>query len=270
MDKKREKLLSIMENLNILVDFLAKRDIDKLTAKALEEKYKISQVDLLILFGGCIPEGCEVFYTAYENNFAKNYMMVGGVGHTTNILRDKMQSVLLDYDVVNKSEAEIMMMYLKQKYSMQDVILETKSTNCGNNVINALGLIEKLKLNVKSIAFIQDATMQYRMEAGFKKYVKDEIKLINFAGYKAYFTIKNDEIVIEDNDFWGIWDKYKYIELLMGEIPRLKDDINGYGPNGKDFIAHVDIPLKVEKAFNDLKNQLNVQIRKANELFATK
>lgn len=66
MDKKQEKVLSTMENLNILVDFLTKRNIDKLTAKALEEKYKISQVDLLILFGGCIPESCEVFYTVYD------------------------------------------------------------------------------------------------------------------------------------------------------------------------------------------------------------
>lgn len=40
-------------------------------------------------------------------------MIVGGVGHTINILRDKFQSILLDYDVVNKSEAEMMIFYLK-------------------------------------------------------------------------------------------------------------------------------------------------------------
>lgn len=270
MNEKQTKLLAIKDDLNILVDFLAKRDIESLTSNVLEEKYKISQVDLLILFGGCIPEGIEVFHAAYEDNFAKNYMIVGGAGHTTDILRSKMQAVLHDFDVTNKSEAEIMMMYLKQKYDMHDVILETKSTNCGNNVINALDLVRKMQLNVKSIAFIQDATMQHRMEAGFKKYLKDDVKLINFAGYKAYFTIKDDKLMIEDNDLWGMWDKYKYMELLLGEIPRLRDDINGYGPNGKNFIAHVDIPLRVEQAFLNLKQQLNVQIRKANELFATK
>lgn len=30
-----------------------------------------------------------------------------------------------------------------------------------------------------------------------------------------------------------------------GEIPRLRDDVNGYGPKGKKFIAHVNIPDKV-------------------------
>ena len=42
-----------------------------------------------------------------------------------------------------------------------------------------------------------------------------------------------------------MWNIDKYIELLMGEIPRLTDNINGYGPQGKDFIAHVDIPQEV-------------------------
>ena len=140
MNEKRAKLLAIKDDLNVLVDFLAKRDIEKLTSNILEEKYKISKVDLLILFGGCIPKGSDVFRAAYENNFAKNYMIVGGVGHTTDILRSKMQAVLHDFNVTDRSEAEIMMMYLKQKYDMQGVILETKSTNCGNNIINALDL----------------------------------------------------------------------------------------------------------------------------------
>ena len=34
----------------------------------------------------------------------------------------------------------------------------------------------------------------------------------------------------------------------MGEIPRLTDDADGYGPRGKNFIAHVDIPTEVRAA----------------------
>ena len=49
MNEKRAKLLAIKDDLNVLVDFLAKRDIEKLTSNILEEKYKISKVDLLIL-----------------------------------------------------------------------------------------------------------------------------------------------------------------------------------------------------------------------------
>ena len=50
-----------------------------------------------------------------------------------------------------------------------------------------------------------------------------------------------------------MWDIDRYVNLLMGEIPRLKDDENGYGPKGKNFIAHVDIPETVYDAFKQLK-----------------
>ena len=262
-------VVSVAERLNILEDFLAKRDLKELTQAALQEKYKIKQVDVLILFGGCIPEGCEVFYQAYRNNFAKHYMIVGGAGHTTASLRQKMQPVLPNFSTADKSEAEIMQAYLKQKYNMENCILESKSTNCGNNVTNALTKLDELNIKPQTIAFIQDATMQHRMEAGFRKYAGG-VKLINFAGYKLYFTVKDNKLVLTDNNLWGMWSRDKYIELLLGEIPRLQDDKDGYGPNGKDFIAHVDIPAEVETAFRQLKEQLNIQTRKANEIFATK
>jgi len=62
----------------------------------------------------------------------------------------------------------------------------------------------------------------------------------------------------------------KYISLLMGEIPGLLDDTNGYGPNGKIYIAHVDIPMNVLKAFEDLKVDYGDLVRVANPLYASK
>lgn len=266
---EERKILVIVKNLNMVADFLAKRDLTKLTRKNLQEKYGMKQVDLLVLFGGCILEGCEVFYRAYADNFAKNYMIAGGAGHTTKTLRCKMKPFLAGYDVENRSEAEIMYEYLKRKYNMADCVLETKSTNCGNNVTNVLALAKELGMNVKSIAFIQDATMQCRMDAGFRKYAAADVKLINFAGYRAHFTADGDDFVIEDNDLWGMWDKDRYIELLMGEVPRLRDDEEGYGPRGRDFIAHTDIPAEVENAFAYLQQHLSIKTRKANILFAS-
>lgn len=47
----------------------------------------------------------------------------------------------------------------------------------------------------------------------------------------------------------GVWEVDRFISLLLGEIPRLRDDANGYGPAGKDFIDHVDTPQEVEAAW---------------------
>ena len=41
----------------------------------------------------------------------------------------------------------------------------------------------------------------------------------------------------------------------MGEIPRLSDNKDGYGPKGTGYIAHVDIPDEVLTVFNHLSLQ---------------
>jgi hypothetical protein len=38
-----------------------------------------------------------------------------------------------------------------------------------------------------------------------------------------------------------------------GELPRLFDDANGYGPAGRDYIAHVDFPDAVLRSWEILR-----------------
>ncbi|RIG31652.1 hypothetical protein CUA56_25275, partial [Shigella boydii] len=45
-----------------------------------------------------------------------------------------------------------------------------------------------------------------------------------------------------------------YLSLLTGELPRLHDDSDGYGPRGRDFIVHVDFPAEVIQARQTLKH----------------
>ena len=110
--------------------------------------------------------------------------------------------------------------------------------------------------------------MQYRMEAGLRKYLSCDVNIINYASYRANIIVKDDSLTY-DTDIYGMWDVDRYVNLLMGEIPRLTDDANGYGPNGKGFIAHVDISNRVLKAFNELKNEYGQEVRCANPLYAS-
>ena len=59
----------------------------------------------------------------------------------------------------------------------------------------------------------------------------------------------------------------RYLTLLLGEIPRLRDDENGYGPRGKGFLAHVDIPEEVEAAFQLLQQSGLGSVRLANAAY---
>ncbi len=74
--------------------------------------------------------------------------------------------------------------------------------------------------------------------------------IINYAAYAAYVEYVNNELIY-DTEIHGMWDIDRYVNLLMGEIPRLTDDTN-----------------EVKIAFEELKSVYKV--RKANPLYASK
>lgn len=46
----------------------------------------------------------------------------------------------------------------------------------------------------------------------------------------------------------GIWPIDTYLGMLSGEVTRLTDNEQGYGPRGQDFLVHVDAPQEVSHA----------------------
>lgn len=256
------------KNINILGRFCGKRDVKELTVKELNENYGITQADVMVLFGGSILCGGDVLAYAIKNRIAKHYIIVGGAGHTTETLRLNVHKEFPMIKTDGRTEAEIFDEYIKYKYGLQADYLENKSTNCGNNITYLLELLKRENISFKSIILSQDATMQRRMEAGLCKYVDENVIIINYAVYEANVIAKNSDLVFEKK-IYGMWDIERYISLLMGEIPRLSDCTEGYGPKGKNFIAHVDIPENVKIAFLELKKEYKDKIRKANPLYAS-
>lgn len=258
----------IAENINILGRFCGKRDIQELTSESLLKRYGIRQADVMVLFGGSILCGGDVLAQAMRNRVAKKYVIVGGAGHTTETLRMKMQEKLPKLETAELPEAEIFAAYLKHRYGLEADFLECQSTNCGNNITYLLKLLKENGVNFSSIIISQDATMQRRMEAGLRKYVNSDVKIINYAVYAANVIALNSALAYE-TEIWGMWEIERYIRLLMGEIPRLTDDANGYGPKGRNFIAHVDIPPQVQAAFEELRALHSEWVREANPLYAS-
>lgn len=254
--------------LNILGEFCGRRDIPELTKSALKDSYHISQADVMVLFGGSILCDGDVLAQAIKNNIAQKYVIVGGAGHTTETLRRKVHSEFPNIHTGSLPEAQIFAEYIKHKYGFMADYLETKSTNCGNNITFLLDLLKQNHISFQSIILVQDASMQLRMDAGFRKYASENLTIINYASYKVTIIEENSRLVFKEKIF-GMWNMEHYITLLMGEIPRLRDDKNGYDPNEKNFIAHVEIPRQVENAFYELQKIYTKSIREANPLYAS-
>ena len=228
----------IAEKINILSAFCGPRDLTGLSEDALHDKYGITQAD----------------------------MLVGGIGHTTGTLQNLMQPYLTDFDTSGMPEADIMYHYIRNQVNLSDMelIIENKSTNCGNNVTNALALFPDDK--IRNVIIMQDSTMQRRICAGFEKYAP-QLTIINYAGYGIKVVHDHDTLGF-NQELWGMWNMERYISLLLGEIARLYDDENGYGPNGKGYIAHVTIPPAVLEAYCALLGIYGTDtVREANPLY---
>ena len=176
--------------INILGAFCGRRDVKALTQSALREKYGFPQADLMVLFGGSILAGGEVLAQAMREQAAKHYVIVGGEGHTTEALRQKMHAEFPAIETAGLPEAQVFERYLEYRYGLQAELLECKSTNCGNNITFLLELLKENGIAFESIILTQDASMQKRMEAGLRKYAGEEKRIINFAAYEAKVVVR--------------------------------------------------------------------------------
>jgi uncharacterized SAM-binding protein YcdF (DUF218 family) len=227
---------------NTLVDFCALRDVEALTPAAVAERAG-GPVDVAILFGGSILAGGDVFARAVRAGVASTSVIVGGQGHSTEVLRASLGGR-------PGTEAALFDGYLRERWDVAVDLLEHESTNCGTNVTSALGLLAARGVRHDRILIVQDATMQRRMDAGFRLRAPG-VRLVNFASHRTHLELIDGRPGFRSPPA-GMWPPGRYIEMLLGEIARLTDDEHGYGPAGRGFIAHVDVPAAVRHAAADL------------------
>lgn len=252
--------------INALAEFLSHAELDSIN-------HLSEPVDIIVLCGNSILSIADHVFSALSNNptLAKYLVICGGVGHSTSYLYDSV-AASSKYAALSKSikglpEARVLKAILDSFYDLTamtnsglQVIVEDQSTNCGANAIETRRVLDKHGVMApKSIFIVQDPTMSLRTLAAFRKVYEDHSPLPDFKtcptcvprlamshGGDVGYNVPGRHAA----DLWSI---ERFLDLIMGEIPRLRDDQDGYGPRGKGFIAHVDIPEDVEEAFEILK-----------------
>ncbi len=239
------ELERLAQALNTLGVFCARRDLPALTRQALRERYGFETADLLVLVGGVIPYACTVAAQAWRAGVARRLVTVGGAGHTTPAFRARMKEGCPSLAVSGRAEADILAEYLSLNYGIDTALRENRSTNSGENARFLLRLLDEAGMAHGSMIVLQDATMQRRMAATLRLLTDDIV--VSFAPYRARVVVQGGALRYADA-LWGMWSIEEYAALLLGEIDRLRDDENGYGPNGRGFIAHEDLPEEVLSA----------------------
>ncbi len=241
-----------MENaINQLCHFLAVRDFNCLNKAELKDKTGAEKVDVLMVFGNELLHVIETAIQAMQDGLAEHLLFCGGIGHGTSLLR---RNVIagggygLSASRINRlSEAEIAR-EIAAGYggiSSENILVETTSTNCGENSQNGVRLLKENGVSMKRIILMQDPLMQRRSYATLQRCIPEGCNVFNYAS----FIPAVDSELHYLGEMPPAWDTDRFYALILGEISRLRDDDKGYGPNGMNFIDHVEIPEDVEAAY---------------------
>lgn len=185
-------------------------------------------------------------------------LISGGIGHSTTFL----YAAIARHPRYNRirttgrSEAAIIADIARQFWHIPAgrLLVEEKSTNCGENARFSCALMRERDLHINTVLVVQDPTMQRRTMATFARAATEQSINAHWLSYPGFTPVlENSEgglrFALQTQ---GLWEVERYLSLVLGEIPRLRDDAQGYGPKGRNFIAHVDFPEAVDAAWHSV------------------
>jgi DUF218 domain len=256
---------STATDINLIASFLAHERILELS--------QTPPTDCLVLCGSAILHCAETVFSALQNrhNLAKTLVICGGIGHSTqylyNTIAHSSKYATLSREIQGLPESRVLSLILERFYDAASIaragckiIIEDRSTNCGANAIETRKVLEANKISTpRSFIIVQDPTMSLRTLAAFRKTYGNMSPPPSLMACPSFVprVQMNDgklEYVANRVDPAGLWEMDRFCDLVVGEVPRLRDDDQGYGPRGKGFIGHVAIPEEVEEAWRRLES----------------
>lgn len=213
--------------------------------------------DVILLAGNAviptIDAACRLAATS-----GAQLVVSGGIGHSTTFL----YAAIAQHPTYNalpttgRPEAAILADIATHFWhvSRERIHIESRSTNCGENAAFSRDLLAAKGLHPARMVVVQDPTMQRRTLATLKHAYRSHPAAPHWVSYpgvvpQVYADNRSLHFVGGDR---GLWPMARFLSLILGEIPRLRDDEKGYGPAGRNFIAHVDIPQHIEQAWQVL------------------
>jgi hypothetical protein len=265
----------LSNHINLISTFLSHPQIPSLST------HQPSDV-LIICASSVLHQASYVFETLQSQpQLAKTLVLVGGIGHSTSLIYDAVARHStyrgIHEKIVRLPEADVLYQILTHYFDIKNpehggpkILIENRSTNCGANAVETRKVLDKANISGPiSCIVVQDPTMSFRTIASFEK-AYDNIPLQQRPRFKAcpVFVPKVEmrdgrvEFSVDGTDGLSaedLWEMERLCELLVGEVARLKDDENGYGPVGKGFIGHVEVPEEVVRAAERVREEMGVK-----------
>ena len=245
----------IAADLNVLAGYLALDDFGGVPPTPGD----LRSVGVIMLFGNqvvaTLARACALAQLMPQTTL----LFSGGVGHSTHLLYANLcaDSSLATQGAVTPemAEAEMYSAVAQGAFGIpaHRILVENRSANGGENARFSIRALKDAGLARGTILLLQDPTMQRRSVLTFEREAElagVEMRPLSHSTFVPCVEAATDGVVrVCPDQAVVIWSFLRLTALLLGEIRRLRDDENGYGPRGRNFIAHVDLPDAVLESY---------------------
>ncbi|KAF5987380.1 DUF218 domain-containing protein [Fusarium bulbicola] len=296
MDISRDKASKVAGAANIISEFVAHEQVCTLpdlqrtlfgfsaTKKQLNVNTSPSSVAVVVLCGSAILSIVDTVVSSVTKlvealaDESVVLVITGGIGHSTQLLYD----AVARHPKYNGISSQVHGQPEKHPTQKLTILIEDASTNCALNAVYTRKVLDQHGYTSPcSIVVAQDPTMCRRTVAAFEQVYSDKMGGTPvFSGWPTFVPkvsvrasraqnqaggltsyLRYDIAEFDKNQNEGLWSMEQLMSLLVGEIPRMRDNENGYGPRGKGSIVHVDIPQDVKDAWIILGDTLGQETR---------
>lgn len=265
--------MTLAEDVNTISTFLSHEEIQ------LNPSSNTQHYDAIVLCVSAIFHCAETLFQAIQqrgSSLTPTLVLCGGIGHSTPHLYTAVSQnpryTHLASRINGLPEAQVMQKILNTCYTTDNaktsavkVLIEDQSTNCGANATETKKLLRKHGISVVrgKVLIIQDPTMSLRTKMSFEKAFEDDEVVFEACPTFVPRVVEVDGRLRFDESGGvkeeQLWDMDRFLGLILGEIVRLRDDEMGYGPKGKGFIGHVDVPDSVLEAYARLEKSVQAK-----------
>ncbi len=263
----REEGEALAAAVNKLELWLGVRDMYEPTIEALENALGLEQADVVVLYGDSVLAGVDSLVSAIREGIAKKSMVAGGRSYATSGLIAAIDAEHPGLVPEDATAADAICAYMDHRNDPLPSIVSSEGSNIGALVRGTMRTLREAGIDPDTIVVIADPIFMRRIEATFAL-AEPTVSVTSLPAYDVQTVfVPGVGLVLQQPTPHGMWSLERYLDLMGGEVPRLRDDENGYGPRGKGFIEHVRIPPEIVEAAELLEEFLGGH-RKADPAFA--
>jgi len=259
-------------HVNRICRYLARDDFDQRRPRAsdIQARTGKSQFDVVAVFGNPVLATVEIACSLFADGVAARLLFSGGVGHSTGLLHENIQNSpryghLTRSGAITPgmSEADMMSAVATSGCAVpaSAILVENRSTNTGENARFTWDLLRSNLPGVRNILIMQDPVMQRRAMLTMTQAVSGGPQEPALFSHAVFVPEVSPSGIVTPGGFAEPppWQLARLLSLALGEMARLKNDEQGYGPRGRGFIPAEDIPAEVLASHGSLITRISAR-----------